>query len=367
MTTMADIMRRYGNAYRARYGNRMLPSHKRAMRDIVRCRTQAMGGKVYECPEHHEVAYKYYSCMNRSCPKCQNDQAQAWLAKERNRLIAVPYFLLTFTLPKQLRTLARSNQKLLFNLMFAAAWKATKKLARDPRLLGGLIGALAVLHTWTRMLIYHPHIHFLVPAGAISDDYTVWLPAQRKFFLPVRAVSKMYRAMLRDALKQANLKLFNTIPKQVWYKDWVVHCKPAGNGESVLKYFAPYIYRVAISNRRIVKVENDRVTFVYKHPETKQWKPVTLPVMEFMRRLLQHVLPRGFKKVRHFGFLSSKYKHVLKTVQYILGTVEDDKPDEDTEHKSGRPCCPICGKEMILIGLLKPEYYGQIEPQDVPP
>ncbi|MFQ6114473.1 MAG: transposase [bacterium] len=296
MPEMADILRRYGHAYRAKYGSRMLPSHKRTIGDIIKCRTRDMGGKVYECPEHHELAYKYHSCMNRSCPKCQNDQAQTWLAKERKRLIAVPYFLLTFTLPKELRNMARSHQRLFYKIMFAVAWQAMKKLACDPRLIGGLLGALAVLHTWGRTLIYHPHIHFLVPAGGLNEDLNTWIPAQKNFFLPVKALSKIFRAKMRDSLKAEALELFRQIPNQVWHKDWVVHCKSAGNGQAVLKYFAPYVYRVAISNKRIIKLENDQVTFVSKHPKTKQWKPVTLPVFEFLRRFLQHVLPLGFKK-----------------------------------------------------------------------
>src|SRR4030042_5377951 len=270
MGEMAEIMRQYGKAYGARYGNRMLPSHQRVMAEIVNCRTSVMGGQVYQCPEHEERAYKYHSCMNRNCPKCQNEQAQAWLEKERPRLINVPYFFVTVTLPQELRPIARSNQKLLYKLIFVASWQAMKKLAHDPRFIGGLIGALAVLHTWTRMLCYHPHIHYLIPAGGVSDDYSTWLPAQKKFFLPVKALSKIFRAMMRDALKEAPPELFAHIPRQIWHKDWVVHCKPVGNGDAVLKYFAPYIFRVAISNQRIIKLEKDQVTFVYKHPKTKQ-------------------------------------------------------------------------------------------------
>jgi hypothetical protein len=366
MLEMADIFRRYGEAYLTKYGNRMPPSHKRAIEDIVRCRTKDMGGKVYQCPDHDEVAYKYHSCMNRNCPKCQNDKAQAWLDKERKRLINVPYFFATFPLPKELRPIARSNQRLFYNIMFEQSWNAIKKLALDPRFVGGQIGALAMLHTWGRPMIFHPHIHFLVPAGGVSEDSTIWLPAQKKFFLPVKALSKIYRAMVRDALKQTDL--FEQIPKSVWYKDWVVHCKSAGNGEAVLKYFAPYVFRIAISNKRIIKLENDRATFVYKHSKTKQWIPCIIHVFEFMRRFLQHVLPKGFKKVRHYGFLSSKYKDLLATIQYILGIVENNSKQEMPK-KSVTPCCPICGKQMILIEILPPQKTHKIQTieQHAPP
>jgi len=366
MVEIADIFRRYGDDYQAKFGDRMLTSHKKAMEKIVRCRTKEMGGKVYVCPDYHETAYKYHSCMNRHCPKCQNNNAQKWLDKERKRLIDVEYFFVTFTLPKELRPIARSNQRLFYSQMFAASWSAMKKLAFDPRFIGGLIGALAILHTWTRMLIYHPHIHFLVPAGGISDNHKVWLPAQQKFFLPVRALSEIYRAMFRDALKKKDPQLFKTIPKKVWFKEWVVHCKPAGNGNAVLKYFAPYVFRVAISNKRIIKLEKDQVTFVYKDQKTKQWLPLKLHVFEFMRRFLQHVLPKGFKKVRHYGFLSSKYKLLLATLQYCLGSVENEN-EEKTEPKPDRPCCSICGKEMILMGFFKPDYSPEPMKKYVPP
>lgn len=359
MPTIADILRRYGPAYLAAYGARILPGHKKAIADIITCRTAAKGGRVYKCPDHARFEYKYHSCMNRHCPQCQNDQATKWLSRERKRLLNVRYFLLTFTLPKELRTVARANQKLFYRLLFSESWRAMQKLARNPKWLGGRIGALGVLHTWTRTLTYHPHLHYLVPAGCLTEDPMAWIEAHKKFFLPVRALSRVFRAMLRDALKAAAPELFKQIPRAVWRKDWVVHSKPAGNGQAVLKYFAPYVFRVAISNKRIIKLEtslkcarrNDQVTFVYKHPKTKHWTPMSLPVFEFLRRFLQHVLPKGFKKVRHFGFLASRNKELLARLQYKLGTVELEPEDE--EHLK-MPCCPICGKPMLLIDIVPP-------------
>ena len=350
---MAEILRRYGQAYLAAYGARMLPGHKKAMADIIDCRTRAKGGRVYKCREHQQFEYKYHSCMNRHCPQCQNDQATKWLSKERKRLLNVRYFLVTFTLPKELRSFARSNQKLLYRLMFSESWRAMRKLARNPRWLGGLIGALGVLHTWTRTLIFHPHVHYLVPAGGLTADLSSWVEAQKKFFLPVRALSKLFRAMMRDALKAAEPELFQQVPKDVWQKDWVVHAKPAGNGDAVLKYFAPYVFRVAISNKRLIKLENDQVTFIYKHPTSKRWTRMTLPVFECIRRFLQHVLPKGFKKVRHFGFLASRNKQLLARLHYILGAVELETEDEP-DPQAKIPCCPVCGKPMILIDIVPP-------------
>jgi hypothetical protein len=184
---------------------------------------------MYKCPDHEQVDYKYHSCMNRHCPQCQNDRATTWLNKERQRLLNVRYFLVPFTVPDELRPLARSNQKLLYHLLFSQSWRAMSKLARNPRWLGGHIGTLGVLHTWTKVMGYHPHIHYLVPAGGLNadtpalrrDDNSIWVKAQDKFFLPVKALSRVFRAMMRDALAQIAPELFRQIPAIVWRKHWV--------------------------------------------------------------------------------------------------------------------------------------------------
>lgn len=351
MLEMADIFREYGPSYRSRYGGRMLSSHKRTMDDIVNCRTPAMGGQVYECKDCHEVDYSYHSCMNRHCPKCMNDQAEEWRKKQKELLLPVAYFLVTFTLPEELRQTARSHQKVFYDIMFKASAAAMQKLALDPKYIGGKIGFMGVLHTWKRNLNYHPHVHYLLPGGGISEDRSKWLPAHNNFFLPVKALSKIFRAKFRDALKEKDIELYNQVPSHVWRKDWVVHCKPAGTGKQVLKYFAPYVFRVALSNRRLVKLENDQVTFRYKDSKSKKWRTMTLSVFEFMRRFLQHVLPRGFKKVRHYGFLSSKHKQTLALLKYILGTVEFEA-DKETTQEPLKHLCPKCGKEMVLVGTI---------------
>ncbi len=353
MTTMADILTSYGQPYMNAYKNDILPSHKKTIADIIRCRTRALGGHVYECPDFHEIEYKYHSCMNRHCPKCQNDQATQWLASEQKRLINVPYFLIGFTLPQQLRPFVRSNQKLFYRLLFSESWRAMSKLAQNPKWLGGNIGALAVLHTWTKTLMYHPHVHYLIPAGAISNDQQIWIRAHKKFFLPVKILSRLFRAMIRDALKQMAPELFQQIPSEVWRINWVVHCKRAGNGSAVLKYFAPYVFRVAISNKRILRLQNGQVTFSYKNTKTKTWETMTLSVFEFIRRFLQHVLPRGFKKIRHFGYLSSRNKKLLSLLHYVFGAVEAE-PVEDADPTVKIPRCSVCGKSMILVGIVGP-------------
>jgi hypothetical protein len=352
MLEMADIFRQYGQAYCEQFKDRILPSHLRAINDILQCRTQALGGQLYVCPDCRKTEYKYHSCMNRHCPKCQNDQAQQWLQKQCERLLPVPYFLVTFTLPQELRKFALSNQKLVYDLMFKASAQAMIKLALDPKYIGGSIGFLGVLHTWARDLTFHPHIHYLVPAGGISTDNKTWLPAKSDFFLPVKALSKIFRAKLRDEWRKTDL--LQQVPAQVWRKKWVVHCKPAATGQEVLTYFAPYVFRVALSNKRLVKLENDHVTFRYKDAKTQQWRTCTLPVFQFIARFLMHVLPRGFKKVRAFGFLSAKQKRLFLLLRYILGTVAAEPTEVHTKQPPCYPC-PQCGQVMLLMATLLPQ------------
>ncbi len=352
MATMADILRVYGSAYTAAFGSRMLPGHRKTIADIIDCRTRTKGGRVYKCLEDEKYEYKYHSCMNRHCLQCQNEQATKWLEKERKCLLAVPYFLVTFTLPQEVRAYARSNQKLFYKLLFSESWGCLKKLAANPKWLGGKIGALGILHTWTKAMAYHPHVHYLIPAGCVTED-NFWIPAQKKFFLPVHALSKVFRGMMRDALRQKAPEFFSQIPAKTWRKGWVVHSMAAGDGDAVLKYFAPYIFRVAISNKRILGLSDGRVTFRYKNSKTNRPAVMTVSVFEFIRRFLQHVLPKGFKKVRHFGFLSPRNKPLLAVLQYKLGTVEVETEVEDTPD-AGKPRCPVCHKVMVLIDIVPP-------------
>jgi hypothetical protein len=309
MTTLADIFQQYGPDYCRQYGEEMLYSHLRVLRAVVRCRTPALGGHVYHCPDCDEVAYCYHSCRNRHCPQCQQGLAQQWLARQQALLLPAPYFLLTFTLPASLRLLARQNQKLIYNLLFRTAATATQKLAHDPRFVGGQIGMVGILHTWARDLSYHPHVHFLVPAGGLDRNTNCWRSANDSFLVPVKALSPIFRAKFRDALQQTDL--FDQVPAALWQQDWVVHCQPVGNGRAALKYLAPYVFRVALSNNRIVKLADGHVTFRYTASATGETKFCTLPVFQFMHRFLQHVLPKGFVKVRYYGLFSAGNRQLL--------------------------------------------------------
>jgi hypothetical protein len=359
MNTLADIVRQYGPAYEAHYGDRMLPSHRRTLRDIAQCRTPAMGGHVYYCADCGETHYQFHSCQNRHCPQCQHQLGEQWLDRQRDLLLPVPYFMVTFTLPAPLREVARQQQKVVYNILFRTAAEALQQLAWDPRYVGGQMGMVGVLHTWGRNLSYHPHVHFLVPAGGVSAQGEQWVPAQHNFLVPVRALSILFRAKFRDALQRT--ELFDQVPSEIWQHDWVVHCKPVGKGEGALKYLAPYIFRVAISNRRILKVANGHVTFRYRESDTGSWRRCTLTAMEFLRRFLQHVLPKGFVKVRYYGLFSPSWRVHLPRIRLALA-VPGTEYDLATETASTTPTvkagvrvlCPTCGQAMRWVKRLRP-------------
>jgi hypothetical protein len=356
MLEVADIFRLHGPAYRAKFGSRMLPSHRRAMQDIVTCRTEARGGQVYFCQQCQEQRYSYHSCKNRHCPKCGNEQANQWLAAQQQLLLPVPYFMVTFTLPAELRPLARSNQKLLYNLLFRASSQALLLLAQDPRFVGARLGFVGVLHTWTRQLRYHPHVHYIVSGGGLTADDR-WRPARKDFLVPVKALSPIFRAKFRDELKKT--QLFAALAARVWRKDWVVHCEPVGSGQPAFQYLAPYVFRVAISNNRLRRLENGNLTFSYKESATDQLKSCTLPAEKFISRFLQHVLPPRFVKVRYFGLLSPRNRPLLQQARQLL-SVTAPKPNcaVTAAPKSAAPkplpTCPQCRGPLTPLGPLAP-------------
>jgi Putative transposase/Transposase zinc-binding domain len=356
---LADIFRQYGPAYRQKYAHRMPASHLRAMRAIEQCRTEALGGQVYRCPQCEQVQYSYHSCRNRHCPKCQNEKAQDWLDQQQALLLPVPYFLLTFTLPAAFNEVARSHQKLFYDLLFKTSAAATQQLAQEPRWLGGQVGMVGVLHTWGRNLAYHPHIHYLVPAGSWKDEE--WVPARHNFLLPVRALSRLFRSKLRQALRDSDC--YARIPAKVWQQEWVVHCERVGSGLNALKYLAPYIFRVALSNNRLLKLENDRVTFRYCDTETGAEKRCSLGAHEFIHRFLQHVLPKSFVKVRYYGFFASTRRAHLAALRQSLFAATDLNAQHaaSTDPSSGSApppphtrLCPHCGQPMLFQRTLPP-------------
>ena len=355
MVELADIFRLHGPQYRAKFGARMLPSHRRAMQDIEQCRTAALGGQVYLCKPCDEKRYSYHSCKNRHCPKCGNEQANEWLDQQQQLLLPVPHFLVTFTLPAELRALARSHQKTVYHILFRASSAALMKLAQDPRFVGGQIGMVGVLQTWTRDLRYHPHVHYLVPGGGLSNDRR-WRSSRADFLVHEKPLALIFRAKLRDALKQAGL--LAGVDQRVWKKDWVVDCEPVGSGAAAFKYLAPYIFRVALSNKRILKLADGadgEVTFQYKESATQQLKTCSLPAEKFMGRFLQHVLPPRFVKVRYYGLLSPSNRHLLQRARLLLGARRraDQTTAQATVGKQTADLrCLKCGRVLLLVETL---------------
>jgi hypothetical protein len=350
MLEVADIFRLQGPDYRAHFGNRMLPSHHRAMQDIEQCRSPSLGGQLYYCPQCDEQRYSYHSCKNRHCPKCQNQQANDWLAEQQSLLLPTHHFLVTFTLPAELRPLARSNQKMIYNLLFRASAAALQQLAQDPRFVGARLGMVGVLHTWTRQLLYHPHVHYLVTGGGLTADGR-WRSSRKDFLVPVKALSPIFRAKFHDALKKT--PLLSQVPLRVWCKDWVVHSEPVGSGAQAFQYLAPYIFRVAISNNRIRKLAQGKVTFSYKESATDQLKQCTLSSQEFIRRFLQHVLPPRFIKVRYYSLLSPTQRQLLFKAQQLLGAASAKPKRAQTAAPPTLPC-PLCRTPLRLLGPLAP-------------
>jgi ribosomal protein L37AE/L43A len=352
MVEVAEIFRAHGPEYLAKYGERMPRAHLRAMRDIQKCRTPVLGGQVYVCTKCDEKRWSYHSCKNRHCPKCGNDQAEKWLEEQKELLLPVVHFLVTFTLPEELRRVARSNQKTVYNILFRASSEAMQKLAWDERFVGGRVGMVGVLHTWTRALIYHPHVHYIVTGGGLSERGE-WKRSREDFLVPVRALSVIFRAKFRDLLKKT--ELFDQVDARVWKKEWVVHSEAVGSGEAAFKYLAPYVFRVAISNSRILKLEDGEVTFKYKDSATDQVRFCTLSAEEFIRRFLQHVLPDRFVKVRYYGLLSPGKRRLLKQAREALGarasaSVARSIDGAGIQRELLR--CPSCGNEMMMIATL---------------
>lgn len=354
MLEVADIFRLHGPGYRAQFSSQMLPSHRRAMQDIETCRTATLGGQLYYCAQCDEHRYSYHSCKNRHCPKCQNEQAQEWLKTQQSLLLPIPHFLVTFTLPAELRALARSNQKTIYNLLFRASSQALRQLAQDPRFVGARLGMVGVLHTWTRQLLYHPHVHYIVTGGGLTDDGR-WRSSRSDFLLPVKALSSIFRAKFRVQLK--NSELFAAVAPRVWRRDWVVHSEAVGSGEQAFKYLAPYIFRVAISNNRLRKLHDGQVTFTYKESATDQLKRCTITAEEFIRRFLQHLLPSRFIKVRYYGLLSPAHRQLLLKARQLLSATTSKL--KSTDIKTTPPpallSCPHCGGPLTLLSLLAPK------------
>ncbi len=350
MLEVANVLSRYGDEYLRKFGDKMLPSHRRAFADILKCRTDVMGGHVFQCDKCGHRHYSYHSCRNRSCPKCHKNDTAAWLEQRHEELLNVEYYHVVFTLPQALRPIVRLHQKKLYGILMKSAAQAVIKLAADPHYIGGLIGVLCVLHTWSSSLVYHPHAHCLIPAGGISADKKHWLPARNNYLVPVKALSKIFRGIFTEMVRKELPDI--ELPSSTWQKDWVVYCKPTVQGASkVLNYLGRYVHRVAITNSRIISIEDGKVIFRYKDSKNHRSKIMTLKAQEFIRRFLQHVLPKGVHKIRYYGLWSPANRKHLYKIKELLNkgdAAQHSEPQQDESSNLDKPPllaeqkCPHC-------------------------
>jgi len=371
---LADVVRRFGPKYTSQHAGVMMPSQRKALSDVAACCTKELGGRLYRCNDCDESFWRFHGCRNRACPKCHGKQTRAWLERRQAELLPCGYFHAVATVPPELHDALRREQKLLYGLLMQVAAEAIKELCAKRRHLGGLPGVLSVLHTWNGQLGYHPHVHMLITGGGVSPDGQSWEPARGEFLVPVGVLSKKIAAKFRDAVKQHKPELFASIPAGAWRREWVSFVKHYGHGnDAVLNYLSRYVFRTAISNARILAMNDTHVTFRYKDRKADAWRTMRLPGVEFLRRFLQHVLPRGFHKVRYYG-LWHHSKRPLASRAWVLLILDkptdvagppkiadlleawnqlvemDDRQMTDDEHgDADHPRCPHCGSSQTTL------------------
>ena len=379
---VADVFRRYGPAYRQ--AHRVSPGQRRVMHAIEQCRTAALGGHVEPCNGcgHQRVAYN--SCANRHCPKCQSLARAAWLERRQADLLPVEYFHVVFTVPEPIAALALANKKIVYAILFRAAADTLRTIAADPQHLGAEIGCIAVLHTWGQSLGHHPHVHCVVPGGGLSPDGTRWVACRPGFFLPVRVLSRLFRRLFLNALQHAftagalrfvealaplhDPRAFAAFLRPLREADWVVYAKaPFGGPSQVLDSLGRYTHRVALSNNRLVALDDDQVAFRWKDSRHATHGTMRLAPTEFIRRFLLHVLPDGFPRIRHDGFLGNRVRQAkLAQCRHLLraevAPIDASAPAPNDyrdryEHLTGTSLrqCPVCGLgHMVRLDTLRP-------------
>lgn len=374
---VADVFRQHGDVFLDRYGDALYHEQRRALHDITVCRTATLCGHVEACDRcgHQQVAYN--SCRNRHCPKCQASAAAEWMEAREAELLPVEYFHLVFTLPAALNPIALQNPRVVYGFLFRAAAETLQQVAADPEHLGAEIGFLAILHTWGQNLQHHPHVHCVVPGGGIATDASRWVSCRPGFFLPVRVLSRVFRgkflALLRAAFDRGRLTFHGKLSPLAdagefqrrlaasARTEWVVYAKPPfGGPQQVLKYLARYTHRVAISNHRLIALDGDEVEFLWKdYAHGGKRKTMTLKSVEFIRRFLLHVLPAGFVRIRHYGFLANRVcREKLALCRELLSDCTAfepaaaeavAKPNETVEGEPAAHVCPACGEGRMVI------------------
>ena len=376
---VADVFRRYGEVYREKHGASMSTGQRRVMTAIEVCRTAALGGHLEQCDECGHRRNCYCSCRNRHCPKCQSLARAEWIEKRQSELLDCEYFHVVFTVPEQIAAVAYQNKELVYGILFRATAETLRTIAADPKHLGAEIGFFAVLHSWGQNLLHHPHLHCVVPGGGISADGSRWISCRPGFFLPVRVLSRLFRRLFLEDLDKAfqsgKLQFFHSLealqnPQEfarylapVRKAEWVVYAKPPFAGpQQVLDYVGRYTHRVAISNHRLLDIENGHVQFQWKdYRDNNQPKTMTLDADEFIRRFLLHTLPDGFQRIRYYGLLGNRYRQQnLARCRQLLGmaapesTIPKDYRDryEELTGCSLRRC-PVCQHGcMVTIQVL---------------
>jgi hypothetical protein len=340
MILLSKIIRQFLPKLRDSHGERLLPSHEQALSAMANCRTEQSPVMVVECSDcgHQEVVP--HSCGHRSCPHCQHHECQCWLERQRAKQLPVNYFMVTFTLPQQLRSLVFHNQQLGYDLLMRLGWQTLAKFGLNDAELNGKLGATAVLHTNTRSLDYHPHVHFIVPGGALSEAQRLWRKKRGKYLFNGKNLAKVFRALWLQAMTDAGLTVQSTLPK-----DWVVNCKYVGNGDKALTYLGKYLYRGVLQEKDILRCENDMVTFRYRE-NSGTIKTRTLPGEDFLWLLLQHVLPKGFRRARDYGLLHANSKSIIRLLHYLFPGVTQQPRSEP---KKASFLCRICGGIMEIL------------------
>jgi len=351
---VADILRVQGDCFREQNRSWLGYQQLGVLRAITRCRTAALGGHLDSCSRCDLQAISYNSCRNRHCPKCQAQARQRWLARREQDLLPVPYFHVVFTLPHALNPLCQRHPRLLYDLLFHAAAQTMLEVAADPKHLGARIGFLSILHTWGQNLRLHPHLHCVIPAGGFDPGYSRWVHPRYAFFLPVKVLGRVFRgkylALLEQALRQRRIDYPSSLVRTLYKDDWVVYAKPAfGDPVRVLRYLGRYTHRVAISNQRLLSFDGQRVSFRWKdYAHGNKQRIMTLSASEFLRRFCQHVLPRGFVRIRHFGYLAC----ARRTALLALARRQLACQRPPTSHRTNSPQaawrCPRCGANKLI-------------------
>ena len=350
MVTLAEIFRRHWPAYRARFGNAIPSAHRAAVAALLSCRTAGRGGQLFRC-DCGALHYAYHSCGHRACPQCGHGDAQAWAQRQENKLLPVPCFLVTFTVPAELRAVLRAHPQELYAALFRESSGALADVALTK--LGVELGFTGVLHTWTRQLLFHPHVHYLVPGGGLTPDGLRWQRvADAQFLLPTRVLAARFKNRLRQHLEREHPDLLKTIPARAWRQAWVVDVQPVGRGQTALRYLAAYVQKTALSAARLVACDEQSVTFTHQDRATGEPKTLRLAGEEFLRRFLQHVLPTGFQRVRHYGWRSPAARKRWHRLQALLDWRPAESPHAPAATAGWAPACPRCHKPMRLLGPL---------------